>query len=80
MLELSPLDVQDQKGATQLAEQRGMEKGIAKGIAKGMDTGMAKKAQEMVIQAHGYGMKSKDIAKMFDLDLGEVERMIGGKD
>lgn len=34
----------------------------------------------MVIQAHDYGMKSKDIAKMLNLDLGEVERLIGGKD
>jgi hypothetical protein len=35
---------------------------------------MVKKAQEIVIQVHRYDMKSKDIEKMFTLDLGEVER------
>ncbi len=56
--------IQDQRGAIQLAEQRGRSAGRAEGRVEGR----VEERREMVLQANRSGMTSEDIAKMFEMD------------
>jgi predicted transposase/invertase (TIGR01784 family) len=62
------------------ALEEGETKGMEKGMKEGMKEGEKKKQREMVRQAHKAGIMSKAIAEMFNLDLEEVERMLGDEE
>lgn len=80
--------IQDQRGAIQLAEQRAREEGLKEGLKEGLEEGLKEgleegrelERNEMVLKAYRSGMTSKRIAKVFNLDLSEVEQLIGEKD
>ena len=59
--------IQDQRGAIQLAERRGMEKGREEGRS------------EMVMQAHDAGMPCEEIASIFQMELREVKKIVENK-
>lgn len=60
--------IQDQRGAIQLAEQRAH--------ALGREEGREQERSEMILKANLSGMTSNQIAKMFNLDQSEVERIL----
>jgi predicted transposase/invertase (TIGR01784 family) len=60
--------IQDQRGAIQLAESRGLEKGRMEG------------RHQMVIQACKSGMSCKEIARVFQINLGDVEKILSGEE
>jgi len=57
-----------------------VESKIASAVAEGMEKGMKKGRSEMVINAHNSGMSSEEIARIFQMELGVVERILGGKE
>lgn len=52
--------------------------GVAEGLEKGRKEGREEGRNEMVVNAHNSGMTSEEIAKMFQMELGEVEEFLGG--
>jgi len=64
------------KTAKEDATAEGMAKGMAKGLAEGMEKGRAEERENMVINSHQAGLPLEMIAKITDLSVNKVSKII----
>ncbi|MCI5132147.1 MAG: transposase, partial [Candidatus Electrothrix sp. EH2] len=60
--------------------QSGLKEGIAQGLEQGIEKGALAQQRRTVLQAHGMGMKPKDISVLTGLTEAEVEEILAGSE
>ena len=64
-------------GAREEGREEGIKQGLERGLERGLEQGREKKQREMIATMHSKGMSGEQIASILDLELAEIEQILG---